>query len=423
MTIFDQLESEVQCYARSFPTTFDKAQGEYLYDREGRQYIDFLAGAGTLNYGHNHPVLKEALVDYIMRDGITHGLDMHTAAKAEFLEAFNQHILKPRNMEYTFQFTGPTGTNAVEAALKLARKVTGRNNIISFTNGFHGVTLGAVSATGNSHHRGGAGVALGDVTRMPFCGYHGRDIDSLKMIEKLITDPSSGVDLPAAMIVETVQGEGGLNVANADWLRGLEKICRQHEILLIIDDIQAGCGRTGSFFSFEQAGIKPDIITMSKSLSGFGLPFAIVLLKPELDVWSPGEHNGTFRGNNHAFVTATAAIRHFWKDDAFAKEIAEKSALVSAHFKKVSDRYGVTKINTRGRGMMQGLVMQSGEIADAVVAACFERGLVIETCGNRGQVVKCFCPLTISIEALERGLNIVSEAVKEVMAEKLSNAS
>ncbi len=419
MTIFDQLESEVQCYARSFPVTFDKAQGEHLFDSEGRQYIDFLAGAGTLNYGHNHPVLKQALVDYIMRDGITHGLDMHTVAKADFLEAFNSHILKPRNMEYTFQFTGPTGTNAVEAALKLARKVTGRNNIISFTNGFHGVTLGAVAATGNEHHRGGAGVALGNVTRMPFCGYHGRDIDSLKMIERLISDPSSGVDLPAAMIVETVQGEGGLNVANADWLRGLEKLCRQHKILLIVDDIQAGCGRTGSFFSFEAAGIQPDIITMSKSLSGYGLPFAIVLLKPELDVWSPGEHNGTFRGNNHAFVTAAAAIRHFWKDDSFAKDIAEKSALVSARFKKISDRYGVTKVNTRGRGLMQGLVMQSGEIADAVGAACFKRGLVIETCGNRGQVVKCFCPLTIAKEELERGLDIMAEAVAEVLAVEL----
>ena len=159
MTIFDQLESEVQCYARSFPVTFDKAQGEYLYDTEGNKYLDFLAGAGTLNYGHNHPALKKALVDYISRDGITHGLDMHTAAKAEFLSAFNEHILKPRDLEYTFQFTGPTGTNAVEAAMKLARKVTGRNTIVSFTNGFHGVTLGSVAATGNSHHRGGAGVA------------------------------------------------------------------------------------------------------------------------------------------------------------------------------------------------------------------------------------------------------------------------
>ncbi len=423
MTIFDQLESEVQCYARSFPVTFNKAQGEHLYDTDGNKYLDFLAGAGTLNYGHNNPVLKQALVDYIMRDGITHGLDMHTDAKADFLEAFNEHILKPRDMEYTFQFTGPTGTNAVEAALKLARKVKGRSSIISFTNGFHGVTLGSVAATGNSHHRGGAGVALSDVTRMPFCGYYGRDADSLKMMDKLLSDPSSGVDLPAAMIVECVQGEGGLNVANADWLRGLEKLCRKHDILLIVDDIQAGCGRTGSFFSFEASGIKPDIVTMSKSLSGYGLPFAIVLLRPELDVWEPGEHNGTFRGNNHAFVTAAAAIRHFWKDESFANEIMEKSAIVRDRFQKISDRYGVTKAAVKGRGMMQGIALTDGDTADAVARACFERGLVIETCGNRGHIVKCFCPLTIDKDELIRGMDIVAEAVSEVLLKDVKKAS
>ncbi|MGB1908260.1 MAG: diaminobutyrate--2-oxoglutarate transaminase, partial [Spongiibacter sp.] len=307
------------------------------------------------------------------------------------------------------------GTNAVEAALKLARKVTGRNTIVSFTNGFHGVTLGSVAATGNSHHRGGAGVALGDVSRMPFCGYHGRDIDSLKMMDTLLSDPSSGVDLPAAMIVECVQGEGGLNVANADWLRGLEKLCRKHDILLIIDDIQAGCGRTGTFFSFEPSGIKPDIVTMSKSLSGYGLPFAIVLLRPDLDVWEPGEHNGTFRGNNHAFVTATAAIREFWKDETFANSVIEKAAIVADRFKKISDRYGVTRVKPKGRGMMQGISMADGDTADAVAKACFERGLVIETCGNRGQIVKCFCPLTIEKDELIRGLDIMAEAVAEVV--------
>ena len=395
--------------------TFDKAQGEHLYDTDGKQYIDFLAGAGTLNYGHNNPVLKQALVDYIMRDGITHGLDMHTAAKGDFLQAFNEHILAPRDMEYTFQFTGPTGTNAVEAALKLARKVTGRTSIVSFTNGFHGVTLGAVAATGNSHHRGGAGVALGDVNRMPYCGYYGRDADSLKMMDKLLSDPSSGVDLPAAMIVEPVQGEGGLNVANNDWLRGLEKLCRKHDILLIVDDIQAGCGRTGTFFSFEASGIKPDIITMSKSLSGYGLPFAIVLLRPDLDVWEPGEHNGTFRGNNHAFITAAAAIRHYWTDDKFAADIVEKSAIVSHRFKKISDRYGVTQMQPKGRGMMQGLACRDGETADEIGRACFERGLVIETCGNRGQVVKVFCPLTIDKAELVRGLDILTDAIADVL--------
>lgn len=417
MKIFNELESAVQSYARSFPVVFNKAKGSYLYDEQGNAWLDFLAGAGSLNYGHNNPVLKQALLDYIEQDGITHGLDMHTDAKAEFLQTFRDNILQPRDMSYRLQFTGPTGTNAVEAALKIARKVTGRHTIISFTNAFHGVSLGAVAATGNQHHRGGAGVELNGVVRMPFCGYHGKDADTLRMMEKLIVDPSSGIDLPAAVIVEAVQGEGGLNVAEKQWLQGLEKLCKQHDILLIVDDIQAGCGRTGTFFSFEHAGIKPDIITLSKSLSGYGLPMALVLLKPELDQWLPGEHNGTFRGNNHAFVTASAAIKEYWSDEAFTKEIAEKSAMVTAHFKKISDRYGVTHLRTKGRGLMQGLECRNGDIAEKISRQAFERGLIIETAGNRGQVVKCFCPLTITKEELSKGLKILEDSIVEVFAE------
>ncbi len=418
MTIFNEMESAVQSYARSFPAVFNRARGSYLYDADGKAYLDFLAGAGSLNYGHNNPLLKQALLEYIERDGITHGLDMHTDAKAHFLEVFRDKVLTPRKMDYRLQFTGPTGTNAVEAALKIARKVTGRSNIISFTNGFHGVSLGAVAATGNQHHRGGAGIALDNVTRMPFCGYHGRDADTLKMMDKLLADPSSGVDHPAAVIVETVQGEGGLNVAEKTWLQGLEKLCKKYDILLIVDDIQAGCGRTGTFFSFEPSGITPDIITLSKSLSGFGLPLAVVLLKPELDQWLPGEHNGTFRGNNHAFVTAAAAIEHYWNDDSFAEEVQQKAQLVHKKFKNISDKYGVTELRVKGRGMMQGLECRSGEIAEKISRAAFARGLIIETAGNRGQVVKCFCPLTISEADLNRGLDIISESVAEVFKQK-----
>src|SRR5690554_1112872 len=412
--IFNEMESAVQSYARAFPVVFNRAQGSYLYDEEGNAYLDFLAGAGSLNYGHNNPLLKRALLDYIESDGITHGLDMHSSAKARFLEVFREQILKPREMDYRMQFTGPTGTNAVEAAMKLARKVTGRTNIISFTNGFHGCTLGAVAATGNQHHRGGAGVELGNVTRMPFCGYHGRDADTLKMMDRLLSDPSSGVDKPAAVILEAVQGEGGLNVAANDWLRGLEKLCRKHQMLMILDDIQAGCGRTGTFFSFEASGIKPDIITLSKSLGGYGLPLAVVLLSPELDQWLPGEHNGTFRGNNHAFVTAAAAIEHYWKDDAFAEEIQHKAQLVNKKFKAISEKYGMTELRPKGRGLMQGLECRNGEIAEKISRAAFERGLIIETAGNRGQVVKCFCPLTIHEEDLKQGLDIIEQSIESV---------
>lgn len=418
MKIFDEIESEVQSYARSFPRVFHKAKGEFLYDQEGNEYLDFLAGAGTLNYGHNNPLFKKKLQEYIDSDGITHGLDLHTQAKGEFLESFNEKILKPRGLDYVVQFTGPTGTNAVEAALKLARNIKGRENIISFTNGFHGVSLGALSATGNSHHRGAAGVALSGVTRMPYDGYLGDGIDTTAYLDKVLSDSSSGVDMPAAVIVETVQGEGGINAASFEWLRNLQTICRKHDVFLIVDDIQAGCGRTGSYFSFEDADIKPDIVTLSKSLGGYGLPFAVVLFKPELDIWKPGEHNGTFRGNNFAFVTAKAAIDHYWADDKFSNEIKRKGLYVSERLEAIVEQYGEGKFTTCGRGMFQGINCVNGEIAGKITHNAFLQGLMIETSGADDQVVKFLCPLIISDESLKKGIDIVEKAIKEVCAEE-----
>lgn len=414
MKIFDEIESEVQCYARAFPRIFNKAKGEFLYDEEGTRYLDFLAGAGTLNYGHNNPIFKEKLLDYIHQDGITHGLDLHTKAKGEFLEAFNEKILKPRKLDYVMQFTGPTGTNAVEAAMKLARNITGRENIISFTNGFHGVSLGSLAATGNSHHRGAAGVSLSGTSRMPYEGYLGDDIDTTVYLDKVLCDSSSGIDKPAAVIVETVQGEGGINACSFEWLRALDAVCKKHEVLLIVDDIQAGCGRTGTYFSFEKAGIKPDIVTLSKSLGGYGLPFAVVLFKPELDQWKPGEHNGTFRGNNFAFVTAKAAIDHYWSDDSFANEIQRKGAYVSQRLNEIVEKYGEGNFTTRGRGMFQGINCVNGEIAGKITKQAFKKGLIIETSGAEDHVVKFLCPLVISDENLKKGIDIVEDAIREV---------
>jgi diaminobutyrate-2-oxoglutarate transaminase len=295
ISTINRLESKVRSYCRHFPVVFSKATGSTLEDEEGNEYIDFLAGAGALNYGHNDPVLKEKLMEYIEADQIVHGLDLVTKAKRAFMEAFESLILSPRGMKYKMQFTGPTGTNAVEAAMKIARNLTGRQTIVSFTNGFHGVTMGSVAATGNSHFREGCGMQPQGTAFMPYDGYMGDDIDTTEYLDKMLTDGSSGLDHPAAVIVETIQGEGGINVASNEWLRSLEQVCLKHGILLIVDDIQVGCGRTGTFFSFEEAGISPDIITLSKSLSGYGLPLSVVLMKPELDQWKPGEHNGTFR--------------------------------------------------------------------------------------------------------------------------------
>ncbi|MGI1678056.1 MAG: diaminobutyrate--2-oxoglutarate transaminase [Cellvibrionaceae bacterium] len=414
MKIFEEIESEVQSYARAFPRVFNKAQGEYLYDNDGNQYLDFLSGAGTLNYGHNNPIFKEKLVEYINADGICHGLDMHTKAKGEFLEVFNEKILKPRGMDYMVQFTGPTGTNAVEAAMKIARNVTGQQNIVTFTNGFHGVSLGSLAATGNSHHRDAAGVSLSGTHRMPFDGYLGDGVDTTDYLDKVLSDSSSGINSPAAVIVETVQGEGGINVASFEWLRNLQTVCKKHGLLLIVDDIQAGCGRTGDYFSFEEAGIEPDIITLSKSLSGYGLPFAVVMMKPELDQWKPGEHNGTFRGNNLAFITAKAAIDSFWSDDKFSKLIKRKGRYVSERLEAIVAKYGQGNFTARGRGMFQGINCVNGELAGAITKRAFKEGMIIETSGADDQVVKFLCPLTISDENLKKGIDIVEHAIKEV---------
>jgi diaminobutyrate-2-oxoglutarate transaminase len=422
-TIFDDIESEVQSYARAFPIIFNRAKGSWLYDEEGKGYLDFLAGAGTLNYGHNNDHLKEPLLEYIQNDGITHGLDLHTMAKEKFLHAFNDKILKPRNLNYMVQFTGPTGTNAVEAALKIARNVKGRPNIIAFTNGFHGVSLGAMAATGNSHHRDAAGIALTGVTHVPFDGYMDQDIDSIVLLKAMIEDTSSGLDKPAGVIVETIQGEGGLNVARKEWLQELEKLCRKHDMLLIVDDIQAGCGRSGHFFSFEESGIKPDIVTLSKSLSGYGLPFAVTLIKPEYDTWKPGEHNGTFRGNNHAFITAAAALEHFWSDDKFQNEVQMKIRQLSARLQRIAKAYDPKLITAKGRGFMQGLELKSGELANRICREAFTHGLIIETSGSEGQVVKCLCPLTITPEELDQGLTILEKSIAAVLLVELSVAS
>jgi diaminobutyrate-2-oxoglutarate transaminase len=412
--VFESLESSVQSYARAFPCTLERAVGAELFDVDGNRYIDFLAGAGSLNYGHNNAALKTALIDYISRDGIAHSLDLHTAAKKRFLEAMRDIVFKPRDLDYVVQFTGPTGTNAVEAALKIARKATGRTNVISFTNGFHGVSTGALAATGNSHHRKAAGVPLFGTTVMPFDGYFGPDIDTIDYLDRMIKDPSSGIDFPAAVIVETVQGEGGINTARTDWLIRLQDLCRSNGILLIVDDIQAGCGRTGTFFSFEPAGLKPDIVTLSKSLSGYGLPFAVTLIRRDLDVWSPGEHNGTFRGNNHAFVTATAMLELYWQTDDFTKEVDTKSRILNGRLRNFVDRFFPGIIDVRGRGMMKGLACSDPQSAEAATRKAFESGLIIERSGPKDEVIKLLMPLTISDSVMNEGLDILERSLLAV---------
>ena len=412
MQIFEQLESQVRSYIRAFPTVFARAKGAMLYDEDGNEYIDFFAGAGTLNYGHNNDVITAAMIDYLQNDGVLHGLDMATTAKKQFLQTFNDAILARRNLNYKIQFTGPTGTNCVETALKLARRVKGRANIISFTNGFHGLTMGTTAITGNKKYRHESYVNRSNASFMPFDGYLGPNVNTIDYLRKSLADNSSGLDIPAAIIVETVQAEGGVNVASFEWLRQLEQVCRDFDILLIIDDIQVGNGRTGDFFSFEAAGISPDMVTLSKSIGG-GLPMALLLFKPEWDQWDPGEHTGTFRGNNLVFVASTAAIAAYWQNDNFSQAIKQKSALLKEELETTVQEFPSLEAAVRGRGLIYGLDIPADGFAKKVSQRAFQKGLVIELAGARGQVVKFLPSLTIDEATLRKGIGLVNEAIAD----------
>jgi diaminobutyrate-2-oxoglutarate transaminase len=419
-SVFLRRESEARGYSRSFDTVFKSAKGSIMVDADGREYIDFLAGCASLNYGHNDPDMKKALIDHIEQDGLAQGLDLFTTSKRAFLRSFERLILEPRELDYKVQFCGPTGTNAVEAAMKLARKVTKRTNIIAFTNGYHGVSMGALAATGNKKNRVGAELGLSGVSRAAFDGYLGDGYDTADILEKMLSDPSGGIDEPAAIILEVVQGEGGLNAATATWTQKIAAVAKRHGALLIVDEIQSGCGRTGTFFAFETLGIVPDLVTLSKSISGYGLPMALLLIRPEHDIWRPAEHNGTFRGNNHAFVTARIALEKFWFDTALMDQVAAKSKLVTQRLQRIADL--IPEARLKGRGMMQGVDVGSGGLAEVICRRAFADGLIIETSGAYHEVIKILAALTTPEEQLIRGFDILEAATRMTMAARSRTA-
>ncbi|MFF7992723.1 diaminobutyrate--2-oxoglutarate transaminase [Kitasatospora xanthocidica] len=409
--LFETMEADVRLYCRKFPVVFERAKGAELYAEDGRVFLDFFCGAGALNYGHNPDPIKRRLAEYLAADGVSHGLDMYTVAKRDFLARMDEVLLRPRGLDHKVQFTGPTGTDAVEAALKLARKATGRRGLVAFTGGFHGMSQGSLAVTGSRRARRAGGVLAQDVTFVPYeDGPHGA-FDSIGYLERLLTDPSSGTDLPAAVIVEPLQMEGGVYPASADWLRRLRDLTNRHGILLIADEIQSGCGRTGTFFAFEQSGIVPDLITLSKSIGGYGLPLSLVLLRRDLDCWEPGEHTGTFRGNQLAFVAATAAW-DYWEQPEFLDALADNAERLREFGETVLAK--VPGVTARGRGMVLGLDLGGAggpERAERVQRYCFEQGLVVELAGRHDEVVKLLPPLVIDRAALERGLAVVLDAI------------
>lgn len=415
--VFETYESNVRSYCRSFPTVFTKAKGSILTDREGKTYIDFFSGAGGVNYGHNHPAIKDAVIGYLQGDGIIHALDMYTRPKEEFISYFQTNILQPKGLNYKIQFAGPTGTNAVEAALKLARKVTGRQNIFALMGAFHGMTMGSLALTTDRSSREGAGVALHNVTHIP-APYMFAGLDTLEYMETLITDDHSGVEKPAAVVLEAVQADGGIYPFAPEFMQGLRALCDRHGILMVVDDIQAGCGRSGNFFSFERSQIVPDMVTLSKSIGGIGMPMALLLMKPELDIWSPGEHTGTFRGNQLSLVAAKAALEVFVNEE-IAQQVDKKQNLVEEYLKSQIEplHQGIT---TRGVGLIWGVDLSAlggNDFSAQVMHACFDKGLVLERVGRDNGVMKLMPPLTIDEDLLLQGLSILRDVLAEMIKE------
>lgn len=408
-------ESNVRSYSRVFPATFARGQGAVLADEAGNEWLDFLSGAGALNYGHNHPVLKAALMRYIECNGVVSSLDLQTAAKHDFLAALGEVLLGPRRLDYRCQFCGPTGTNTVEAALKLARKATGRRGVVSFSNSYHGMSAGAMSASASFRRRKEQYLSPDWVTFLPFDGFTGLD-DELGFTRAMLTAPGSGISAPAAFIVELVQGEGGVNIASTRWVQEIRRLASELGAVFIVDEIQSGCGRTGRFFAFEHHDIVPDLVCVSKSISGLGLPMGLLLIAPQLDVWMPGEHNGTFRGFNYAFVTAAEALRHFWADPHFAAALANRSEQLYALLASLAAEFPDRIVRVNQLGMIAGVRMAGGAMASQVQQHCFGHGLIVETSGPDAATLKLLPPITIGAAELERGLTLLHDGIATLAA-------
>jgi diaminobutyrate-2-oxoglutarate transaminase len=410
---FERYESGVRSYCRTFPMLIDRAQGSYVYDTQGNRWLDFLCGASSLNYGHNPLGLKRALLDYIERDGVVNALDLHTQAKERFLREFNRVILQPRGLNYRVQFCGPTGANSIEASLKLAKKYTGRKSVISFSNSYHGMSAGAMSVSSSFRRRNEEYLSPTWVNFLPFEGFTGLD-NELELARTLLTRPGSGYGPPAAFILELVQGEGGVNVPSKRWVQEVYRLAKELKALFIVDDIQVGCGRTSRFFSFEHFDVVPDIVCLSKSISGYGFPMSILLLNPEIDVWAPGEHNGTFRGFAYSFVTATEALLQYWDQPEFTSSLEQSSKVLESHL-DLLQALAPSKIERiQQLGLIAGIKLRSPETAQKVQRRSFDDGLLVELCGPDSGTLKLLPPLTASVGELSTGMKILTAAFETV---------
>lgn len=430
-------ESNARSYPRRIPLALKRARGIHVEDVEGRQFIDCLAGAGTLALGHNHPVVIEAIQQVLADEVPLHTLDLTTPVKDRFVQDLFGLLPEALRRDAKIQFCGPTGTDAVEAALKLVRTATGRSTVLAFQGGYHGMSQGALSLMGSLGPKQPLAALLGNgVQFMPYpydyrcpfgLGGEAGVRANLHYLENLLCDPEAGVALPAAVIVEVVQGEGGVIPADVQWLRGLRAITERAGVALIVDEIQSGFARTGRMFAFEHAGIVPDVVTLSKAIGG-SLPLAVVVYRDWLDTWQPGAHAGTFRGNQMA-MAAGSAVMGYLVEHRLAEHAEAMGQRLRDHLLGLQQDYPQLG-DIRGRGLMLGveLVDPTGErdalghppvsrtLAPKVQRECLKRGLILELGGRHGAVVRFLPPLIISAEQVDEVAGRFAEAVRAAVA-------
>ena len=432
-----EFESSARSYPRKFPLAIAKAKGSWVEDVEGNRYIDFLNGAGTLALGHNDEEVNQAMVDLIQSGAPLHTLDLTTPTKDKFVETLFSIIPKELAERAKVQFCSPSGSDATEAAIKLCKTATGRSTVIAFSGGYHGMSHGAMALTGNLKAKNKVNNIMPGVQFMPYpysyrcpMGIGGDEGTKacIAYFERFLKDPESGVTKPAAVIMEPIQGEGGVIPAPIEFLQAVRRITRELDIPLIFDEIQCGMGRTGKIFAFEHAGIVPDVILISKAAGG-SQPMSIVVYDKSLDTWEGGAHAGTFRGNQIA-MAAGIVVMNKLNDPAFLAEVTRKGDYLKSRLLKLKDEVSIIG-DVRGKGLMLGIefidpngpkdVMghpePSGEVATAVQHDCFSSGLIMEKGGRNGSVMRCLCALNIPDEDLEKAFSIFEKVVKGVDAD------
>ena len=430
-------ESSARSYPRKFPFALSKAKGSWVEDVEGNRYLDFLCGAGTLALGHNDDEVNKAMIELISSGAPLHTLDLTTPVKDRFVETVISILPEEMRGNVKIQFCSPSGTDATDAAIKLCKTATGRGSVIAFSGGYHGMGHGALSLTGNLNAKMKVQNLMPGVQFMPYpnsyrCpfglgGEAGTDA-ACAYFERMLKDPESGVTPPAAVIIESIQGEGGVIPAPRKFMQTIQRVTKELGIPMIVDEIQCGIGRSGQMFAFEESGIIPDVILMSKAIGG-SQPMSIVVYNKDLDKWTAGAHAGTFRGNQLAMAAGTVVLRRV-SDPAFLASVREKGVYITEALNQLKKEVSIIG-DIRGRGLMIGIEFidpdgkkdimghpeASGSIAAEVQKRCFEHKLVMEKGGRNGSVMRCLCALNVSKEDINTMLGIFSSVAKEIDSE------